>query len=171
MTTLKDYFEAIEYKITEGSDYLWQCYGPDAHQLDSQTEDYTINVVFDKLNQTVYQLEAWDYRTDRYYRWINPSYLEAFKDECSEREIDYRNAIDTINFIDLELSTDLLEKARAIMADEEYDTRVQVPLDLEDDLLFDLMKMAHEHDVTLNQMVETVLRQVIEQHSGVEFID
>jgi hypothetical protein len=171
MTTLKDYFEAIEYKITEGSDYLWQCYGPDAHQLDSQTEDYTINVVFDKLNQTVYQLEAWDYRTDRYYRWINPSYLEAFKDECTEREIDYRNAIDTTNFVDLELAEDLLEKARAIMADEEYDTRVQVPLDLDDDLLFDLMKMAHEHDVTLNQMVEVILRQVIEQNSGVEFID
>jgi hypothetical protein len=168
---LKDYFEAIEYKITEGSDYLWQCYGPNAHQLDSQTEDYTINVIFDKVNQTVYQLEAWDYRTDRYYRWINPSYLEAFKDECTEREIDYRNAIDTTNFVDLELATDLLEKARAIMADEAYDTRVQVPLDLDDDLLFDLMKMAHEHDVTLNQMVEVILRQVIEQNSGVEFID
>lgn len=165
MTTLKDFLEAIEYKITEGSDYLWQCYGPDAHQLDSQTEEYTINTVFDKSDQTVYQLEAWDYRTDRYYRWINPLFIDDFKEECKEREIDYRNAIDTINFIDLELAEDLLEKARAIMANEDYDTRVQVPLTLGREETFELMQMAHAQDITLNQLVENILRRMIDEQT------
>jgi hypothetical protein len=29
--------------------------------------------------------------------------------------------------------------------------------------MFDLMKMAHEKDITLNQMVEEVLRRVIDE--------
>ena len=168
MATLKDFLDTIDYKITEGSDYLWQCFGPNSYQLDSQTQDYTINVVFDKLDQTVYQLEAWDYRNDRYYRWLNPATLEAFKEECQEREIDYRMAIDTDPFVDLELAEDLFEKARAIMVDEDYDTRVKVPLTLPDDEMFTLMKMAHEQDITLNQLVENILRQMIELHQNGE---
>jgi len=165
MSTLKDYFEAIDYKITEGSDYLWQCFGPNAYQLDSQTDEYTINVVFDKEDQTVYQLEAWDYRSDRYYRWHNPLFIDEFKAECQEREIDYRNAIDDDNFVDLELAEDLYDKARAIMAGEDYDTRVQVPLTLPDDDMYELMKMAHEQDITLNQLVENLLRKMIDEHT------
>ena len=165
MTTLKDYFEAIDYKITEGSEYLWQCFGPNAHQLDSQTDEYTINVVFDKEDQTVYQLEAWDYLTDRYYRWLNPFTIEAFKSECQEREIDYRNAIDNACFIDLELVEDFYEKARAIMAGEEYDTRIQVPLTLPDEEMLELMKLAHAQDITLNQLVENILRKMINEQT------
>jgi hypothetical protein len=40
-----------------------------------------------------------------------------------------------------------------------YDTRVSVPIDLSDDGMFTLMKMAHERDITFNQMVEQVLRE------------
>jgi len=38
-----------------------------------------------------------------------------------------------------------------------------VPLDLADDELFRLMTLAHERDITLNQMVEQILREVIER--------
>jgi hypothetical protein len=36
-------------------------------------------------------------------------------------------------------------------------------LTLEDDEMFQLMKMAHEQDITLNQLVENLLRRVIEE--------
>jgi hypothetical protein len=45
----------------------------------------------------------------------------------------------------------------SIKAGEDYDTRVSVPLTVPDDVLFELMKRAHEQDVTLNQLVEEVL--------------
>ena len=41
------------------------------------------------------------------------------------------------------------------------DNRVEVELDLEDDLMFALMKMAHERDITLNSMVELILKELI----------
>jgi hypothetical protein len=50
----------------------------------------------------------------------------------------------------------------SIKAGEDYDTRVSVPLELDDDLMFDLMKRAHEKDVTLNKMVEALLQDAID---------
>jgi predicted HicB family RNase H-like nuclease len=50
------------------------------------------------------------------------------------------------------------------VAGKDYDDRVQMPLNLDNELLFDLMKRAHEQDITLNQMIEQALRAAIEQH-------
>jgi hypothetical protein len=48
---------------------------------------------------------------------------------------------------------------------EEYDTRISVPLELDDDIMFDLMKLAHERDVTFNKLVEDILREAIKNES------
>lgn len=45
------------------------------------------------------------------------------------------------------------------------DNRVTVEIDLEDDLLFKLMLMAHEQDITLNQLVEKILQEFIERET------
>lgn len=45
----------------------------------------------------------------------------------------------------------------------EADTRESVALDIPDDVLFSLMLAAHERDITLNQLVETILREQIEK--------
>ena len=71
-------------------------------------------------------------------------------------------AWDDVDYVDLEVADDFIQKCLAIKAGEDYDTRVSVPLELDDDILFDLMKMAHEQDITLNQMVEQLLRRVID---------
>lgn len=42
------------------------------------------------------------------------------------------------------------------------DTRAEVELDLPDSELFDLMLMAHNQDITLNQLVENILREYID---------
>ena len=80
---LKEYLEAIEYRITEGSDFGWSCFGPNARYLDCQgpdlNNDYSISCVFDSINQDIYLVEAWDYRNSREYRWINPTYKNDYK--------------------------------------------------------------------------------------------
>lgn len=42
------------------------------------------------------------------------------------------------------------------------DNRVEVELELDEDLQFHLMLMAHDRDITLNQLVEQILREFIE---------
>ena len=48
------------------------------------------------------------------------------------------------------------------------DNREDLVLNLEHDELYQLMLMAHEQDITLNQLVENILQQVIDQHNNQE---
>ena len=174
MITMKEWMELVDYKITEGSDFCWNCYGNDAYMLDSwngEQDGHSFTVIFDTKTQVVYEVQAHDYIHQRAYRMVNDDFRKKLKKEARKRDVDKNTAWDDVNYVDLEVDDDFIQKCLSIKAGEDYDTRVSVPLELDDDMLFDLMKMAHEHDVTLNEMVEVVLRQVIDQHAGVEFID
>jgi hypothetical protein len=39
-----------------------------------------------------------------------------------------------------------------------------VELDLDDQELFKLMRLAHEQDITLNQLINNILQQVVDMH-------
>ena len=43
------------------------------------------------------------------------------------------------------------------------DTRETVEIDIEQELLYQIMLLAHERDITLNQMIEHILREYIGQ--------
>lgn len=170
MITIKDFMELCDFKITEGSDYTWECFGPDAYRLDSWNQDHnghTVSIVFDTRTHEVYEASAYDYKRDRAYRLTNPDYAQAHKDEARDRGVDANQAWDDVNYVDLETDEDFLDKARCIVADEDYDTRVEVPLTLPDDSLFQLMKLAHEADLSLNQYVEKLLRRAIDNEQFV----
>ena len=162
MISVKDFMETVNYRITEGSEYTWHCYGDHAYSLDSWNGDndhgHAINMVFDLNTQTVYEMTACDYDKQNAYRWINPDYRKDYQTESSQRGVAQNQAWDDVDYINLETSKDMLEKARAIVTGEEYDTRISVPIELLDHELFQIMRMAHELDITLNEYVERVLR-------------
>ena len=169
MISLKQFMEAVDYRITEGSNYQWQCFGPNAYCLDSWNGDqqgHTVSIIFDTRTQEVYQVMAYDYSRDRAYRMTNPDYKADFDAECEDREvIDEAWELDDgtpIKYVDLEVEEDFLEKVRAIVNDEDYDTRVQIPVEFTDEELFQYMKLAHERDMTFNEFVEEALRYAIE---------
>ena len=165
MISLKDWMECVNYRITEGSDYCWQSYGPNAYSLDSWDEDQdgvSACVIFDTKTQTVYQAEVHDYSKKRSYRLFNPDFKSKHDQEATDKTVDMDEAYDGVKFTDLETDGDFLTKLRAIMNYEEYDDRVSVPIELPDDELFKLMCMAHERDITFNQLVEECIRSVLE---------
>jgi predicted HicB family RNase H-like nuclease len=47
------------------------------------------------------------------------------------------------------------------------DNRVTIEIDLDEDLLYQLMLKAHEHDITLNQMIEKILREYLDRETGI----
>lgn len=163
--------EALNHQITGGSDYHWNCY-PDARFLDYESEYAHVSVLYSTVDQTVYQADAsikrnvWpdDERYDKPYRWTNPAFKDAYLNEAKERNIDPNQAWDDVKWIELETDNDFLEKAKAMFNGDYWDTRVQLPIDLEDDLLFQLAMEAHKRDVTLNKMVEIVLQEAINKH-------
>ncbi len=166
MITLKDFMETVNYRITEGSDYGWQCFGPNAYCLDSwngEQDGHSLTVIFDTQTQEVYEAQAHDYRNNRAYRLINPDYKFGHDDEAAGRGVDKSEAWDDLKYVDLEVDEDWLEKARAIVAEEDYDTRVSIPVEFTDDELLTYMKMAHDRDMTFNQFIEEALKAAIDE--------
>jgi hypothetical protein len=171
MITVKDFMETVDYRITEGTDYLWNCFGPNAFRLDcwsgntGKPNEYSISMVFDTLTQIVYQFEAHDYDKRRSYRWTNPDFAEAhLKESKLKLNLGEDVAYDDVKFVELEQTDDMLEKARAIYLGEDYDQRVKVPIDLPNELLFELMIKAHEKDITLNNLIEEAIQAAIDAY-------
>ena len=164
MITLQQWMELVNYRITEGD--TWLGYNGNAHHLSSWNGvhgkgGWSANIVFDTRDQTVYQVEVCDYTNDRAYRIINPLHKEDYNAEDPA----FRDqAWDDVNYTDLEVDEDWLDKAEAIVSGEVYDERVKVPVDFSDEDLLKYMKMAHERDITFNQFIEEALRAAIEEH-------
>jgi hypothetical protein len=168
MINLKEWMELVDYRITEGSDYGWGCYGPNSFQLDSWNGvhgkgGYSFSIVFSTKSQKIYEVSMCDYTNDRAYRMINPKFQEKHRKEAEMRDVNLNEAWDTVDYVDLDVLDDFIQKALAIRAGESYDTRVQVQVDFSDEDLLQYMKIAHERDVTFNQLVEDALRHVIEE--------
>jgi hypothetical protein len=167
MLSLKEWMVIVDYRITEGSTYGWECYGYNAYCLDSWNGDHdghSFTVIFDTKTQEVYEVQAHDFRNDRAYRIIHPNYAPKHMMEVAGRGVD-DVAWEDVEYVDLEADDDFMQKALAIAAGEDYDTRVSVPLDFTDEELLKYMTMAHERDMTFNQFVEEALRNAIEEHN------
>ena len=167
MITMKEWMELVDYRITEGSDYGWQCYGPSAYQLDSwnglhDDGGFSFCILFDTEDQTVYEVQVHDYTNQRAYRIVNPEFQKKMKKEAKRRNVDRNQAWDGVDYVDLDVDDDFIQKALAIKSGEDYDTRIVVPVDFSDEDLLQYMKLAHSMDITFNELVERALREAID---------
>lgn len=114
--TLNDYLKTIHYRITDGSEFLWDCFGDKAYcythlKYSSWGCECEFNVVFDTLDTLVYMLEFYDYHSDTSYRWIHPEYKEEYDAEAIRRNelvdpgmVDLSNNFDEFKTILTQLS-------------------------------------------------------------------
>lgn len=163
MSILEQFLEAIEYRINDAWEHQWASY-TNGQTLSSSNQFGTMSVVFDRETQTVIEITATtelEARKQCAYRWMNPDFKDAIYEEAGRRNVSPTEAFERMDYIDLEVVEDVLEKGKAILADEEFDERVQVPLDLDSDVLLELMIMAHNRDITFNQLIEEALLKVI----------
>ena len=165
---LQDFFNTVNYKITEGSDFGWPCYSDHAFSLSAWNGDYEgwgATVVFDTQTQTVFEVDICDYKRSRAYRYFNPDYRDQYRTYADQHHKESADqAWDDVRFVDLEEETDWLTKAAAIVAGQDYDTKVSIPVDLDKEEWYELMCKAHEQDITLNQLVEKILLPLIHKH-------
>ena len=167
MITLKEWMELVNFKITEGSKYCWECYGPNAYTLDSWNGDHeghSFSIIFDTKDQTVYEVQAHDYLHNRAYRMVNEDFQKKMRKEAKRRDTDKDQAWDDVNYVDLDVDDDFFQKALSIREGEDYDTRVLMPVEFSDEDLLKYMKLAHECDITFNQLVEEALLMAIKEH-------
>lgn len=148
MITLKQFLDAIDYKVTDTD--MWLGYKELAIMLSSWDHDQhgrSLDIVFSPTTQEVFAVHVHDYKNSRSYRMQ----IEGFNND--------KAAWEGVNYIDLDSEDDLLEKIVAIFNYQEYDDRIAIPLNMPDEVLFILMKEAHEKDITLNEYLAQVLTE------------
>lgn len=161
---MKDWMELVDYKITEGSDYGWDCYGSNSYTLDSWNGIHgkgglSFSIIFSTKSQKVYEVSVCDYTNDRAYRMINPNNVEKHRKEAVVHDVNINDAWDGVDYVDLEVDDDFIQKCLAIKAGEDYSTDISITIDLPDDILLPLTLEAHKQNVTLNAYVNSILTQ------------
>ena len=168
MITIKEWMELVDYKITEGSDYGWQCYGANAYQLDSWNGvhgkgGYSFSIVFSTKTQKVYEVSVCDYTNDRAYRMIAEDKQKKHRKEAEVRNTNLSEAWEDVDYVDLEVDDDFIQKCLAIRAGEDYSTDISVPINLPDDLLMFAFKTAHAENMTFNDWMNQMLRDFVDK--------
>jgi hypothetical protein len=152
----------FDYKITDGDAYLWKCY-PDARFIDFESDYAYVSVVHSTQDTVVYEVtvESKNDEDAPVYRWMNPDFIDAYKDESEERNFDPTVARDDVRYTDVENRDDFLIKAGDVFNGVELKT--DIVIDLPRDVLLEHLLAAHKQDITFNEYINTALRRVIEE--------
>ena len=174
MITMKEWMELVDYRITEGGDYGWQCFGPNAYQLSSwnglhDRGGWSFNIVFSTKTQKVYEVTVCDYTRNRAYRMIVENKQAKHRKEAEHKSELANQAWDDVDYVDLEVDDDFIQKCLSIKAGEDYSTDVSVPLDLPDDLLLFAFKAAHAENMTFNDWMNKMLKSFVDQVKAGEY--
>lgn len=163
MITIETAIKLANYKITGGAEYQWKCFGPNARFMDfeSNPNEVSFSLIFDTVTQEVYEATVCDYTKENCYRIMNPDYTDAYLCEADSRNVNPNQAYDEVEYIDIDVEEDFIEKATAILNGQPYDERVTVAFNLPNDVLFILMKDAHEQDMTFNDYMTDVLERAV----------
>jgi hypothetical protein len=97
---------------------------------------------------------------------INPDFAKKHRKESKRRNANKDQAWDDVNYVDLDVDDDFMQKALAIAAGEDYDTSVMMNLDLPDDLLLSAAMEAHKQNITLNDYINKALAEMVEVYKA-----
>jgi len=113
---LQSFLEAIEFKITDASEYCWHCYGDVPHILEHYNDrsDVSCSAIFDRKTQEVYEIDLC--ADEQAFRWIHPEYRAKYEAEAKSKGVDATAAWGDVMYQDLELA-DILSRIRQHVGD------------------------------------------------------
>ena len=167
---LSEVNNTFDHQITGGGNYGWNCYD-NPWTIDYSSKYAYGYVIFNIVTGEVYEVsvspnsDAWNGNEPKPYRWLNPNTKDAYYAEAEKRKIDPNVAWDDVTWADCELTEDFIKKASAMFKGETFDTRIEVPIELEESVMLQLCMEAHKRDITLNDMVGEILLNVIVEHA------
>ena len=155
-----------EYRVDESGSTSWKIF-PNGRYYDALGEYGSFGLTFsietlEVLDVTLNSELAYSHAPCS-YRWINPAYKEAYLAELADDGEDPKDSGFDRDYVDIDVLEDILEKATAVLANEDFDRRVVMQLDLPKDVLDYIFRAAHEADITVNQFIEQLLLKEIER--------
>jgi hypothetical protein len=156
MSVLLDIITRLKGRIEGGSEYGWECFGPNARYLDFPN----VGVIFDSETQEVYAIDAWPNNYDENatsYFWVNNVYEVAHRKECEKRKC-LPEGEQCYSF------PSMLAIAEAVMDELPFDEELarDVELFFEDGELEMVMNAAKESGMTLDEFVNAALKEKLD---------
>lgn len=151
MNLLPFFMELTQFKVTSSYIHQWPSYNK-ATVFEAETEDYIVDIAFDKNMDTI-SMCVWDNKRNRIYNWINDKFRQDVMidyEKFQQHDGEYQE-------INIEVLSDFQEKAQAIVEGREYDDRVVIELEFDKETKLKLFELAHEQDVTLNKFIEKLI--------------
>jgi hypothetical protein len=114
---LKKFLKAADSRVCGGSVFQWDCFGLNAQFMDvSDLSGEEIGgCIFDRETQQVYQVEAYVNSDSVAYRWTDPEWVDAYKDECATRKVSKTKAYDDVKFTEVASEEDILDLLHRIV--------------------------------------------------------
>ncbi len=167
---ISDVMVAADYMICDGSDFLFKCWGDNTHIIDFSTDYGFSSVIFDKKTSEVYELTVSADIDGKpvAYRWLNPSYKDAYLEEEKLRGIDDSIAWDDVKWADTDTEEDILEKVRAILKNEDFCRKVVMTLDLDEETIKLCEDIAKRDGITIDDVIEMSLIYHIDIYEKLE---
>ena len=107
---LKKVIKAANSMISDGSEYCWKCYGPNARFLDfsNNSGKEVANCIFDSVTKYVYQIEVYG-DGNHPSIWFDYDFIEAHDAEARERNVEPLTAWDDVMYIQVINKETILE--------------------------------------------------------------
>ena len=104
---LIDVILAAEGRVSGGSEYCWNCWGPNARFMDFADVDGQefANCVFDCKTYEVYDIRIHVPGYDQCFVWFNPETRDAHHNEAKVRDLDPLYAYDNIYYTEVDDKT------------------------------------------------------------------
>ena len=97
---LKQVIESCGFRISDGCEYQWQCYGDNARYMDFADKDGKeyASVIFDTKDQTVYEFHLNVPGYDQAFGWWNPDFEKKYLKEAKKRDVTPYQAWDEVMY-------------------------------------------------------------------------
>jgi hypothetical protein len=99
------YLRTIEYGVTEGSEFLWKCYGNDAWCISSTNT----NAVFDRKTGVLYEIALDIEDENLHFRWVNPDFVKTYVKESKSKGFDPWQAYDDVRYTQIKDDQSMFE--------------------------------------------------------------
>lgn len=166
--TMQDFMKLTNYRINEGNEYGWPCFGSNPFILESwngQQNGYSFTVVYDTIDNYIYQLSACDFKNSVAFQWTDPAYVGAYKDECMARKEYPAYAWDTVQYQEIiqvsaffVLAEEIIE--RHLGEDSISQNVSYVVEDIPKELLYQIRAIAKERGITPNRLISETLQTI-----------
>lgn len=147
MVNVRQLLDILRFKVTEGFEYPYESFCEDAYCVARVTDQYEISMVFSPSTTRVYQVSCTNYVDEIIHEWVHPQHNIPI--ELAEKLPHFKyNSMTEQDIPDVVKNT--LDSS---IEDQQHD----ISLEIDDSLLLQIMRAAHEHNMTFNDYVNMML--------------